>query len=223
VKTSQTPSASFWARLTADERNELLRVGTRVRFDADAPILRQGDPDRHLVVLLSGSAKATKSSVNGPEKVLSLCPPGTVVGELAAITAAPRSATVTALERVEALIVSPEEFAGVVRRHPDLRNQLDRVLAERLLNADERRTEASMPSALLRLAALLADLAEQFAPAGAVLRISQFELASLAATSRSSTARAVRRLRAIGAIHTGRRRIVVDDVPALRMLVETEE
>jgi hypothetical protein len=37
------PVAGFWSRLTDRQRGELLRVGARVRFGADEPIIRQGD------------------------------------------------------------------------------------------------------------------------------------------------------------------------------------
>ncbi|MFL6142072.1 MAG: Crp/Fnr family transcriptional regulator [Labedaea sp.] len=218
--TTAPPAASFWSRLTVTERGELHQVGTRTRFEADQPLLSQGDRSRHLVVLLAGSVKATKSVGTGPEQVLALCGPGSVVGEVAALTGAPRSATITALERGEALIVSAEEYAGVARRHPGLRHELERALAHRLIQADERRSRTALPSTLPRLAALLADLADQFADAGApaVVPITQFDLASLAGSSRSSTARALRRLKAMNLVRTGRGTITVADSAALRDL-----
>ena len=141
-----------------------------------------------------------------------------MVGELAALTGAPRSVTITALEPVQALIVSAGEFAGAARRHPALRRELERTLAQRLLHADERRTGAALPSTLPRLALLLADRADQFATAGApaVVPVSQFDLASLAVTSRSSTARALRQLKTMNLVRTGRRTITVLDAAALR-------
>lgn len=214
--------AGFWSWLTADQRGALRRVGTEVRFGADELILRQGERDRHLLVILTGSAKVVASPGNGPEKLLALCGPGSLVGELAVLTAAPRSAAVRALERVGALTITSVEFTGVARKHPDLHDQLGRVVAERLLLANQRLTEASVPAALPRLAALLASLGDQLAPAGSpvALPVSQIELASLAATSTASVARAVRTLRAMGLIRTARRRIVLVDPPALRRFAD---
>lgn len=220
---SGIPAASFWARLTEPERGELWRVGVRVRFGTDRPIMRQGDAERHLVVMLSGSAKVIKVVEHGIEKVLALCGPGSLLGELAALTSAPRSATVIALEPVEALKIGVNEFAGAARKHPTLHRQLELVLAERLLQADERRAEGSMPRAFPRLAALLADLAERLAGDGqepVVLRISQSELASLASTSLATAARFVGRLKDLGLVRTGRRRIIVVDAKELRRQVD---
>lgn len=214
----------FWSRLTAGQRGEMLRVGTRVRFGADGTILRQGDRNRHLVVILTGSAKVVRNPGNGPEKILALCAPGTLIGELAALTGAPRSAEVRALEPVGALIVSDVEFAGAARADPGLHDQLALALAEQLLLANQLLTDTAVPAALPRLAAVLASLGEQFAPKGTgpvVLPVSQTELASLAATSEASVARALRTLRGMSLVRTGRRRVVLTDPGALRSYADT--
>ena len=201
-------------------------MGVPVRFGTDQPIMRQGQVERHLVVILSGSAKVIKVIERGIEKVLALCGPGSLVGELAALTSTPRSASVIALEPVHGLRIEINQFDGVARKHPRLRTQLELVLAERLLHADERRAEGSMPRAFPRLAALLADLAESLAGDGhrpVVLRISQPELASLASTSVATAARFVGRLKDLGLVRTGRRRIIVVDADELRRRAGLDE
>jgi CRP-like cAMP-binding protein len=212
--------------LTDAEREELRLAAIPVRYSTDQPIMRQGAVERHLVVILSGSAKVIKVIEQGIEKMLGLCGPGSVLGELAALTAAPRSATVIALEPVHGLLIEANRFAGAAERRPSLRVQLERVLAERLLQADERRAEGSMPRAFHRLAALLADLADNLASAAhqpVVLRISQPELASLASTSVATAARFVGRLKDLGLVRTGRRRIVVVDTEELRRQADSED
>jgi CRP/FNR family cyclic AMP-dependent transcriptional regulator len=223
---SGVPAGSFWARLAEPERQELRRVGVPVRFGTDQPIMSQGQVERHLVVILSGSVKVIKVIEQGIEKVLALCGPGSLVGELAALTSAPRSASVIALEPVHGLRIEINQFDGVARKHPTLRTQLELVLAERLLQADERRAEGSMPRAFPRLAAVLADLAEGLSGDDhhpVVLRISQPELASLASTSVATAARFVGRLKELGLIRTGRRRIIVVDAGELRRRMDFDE
>jgi CRP/FNR family cyclic AMP-dependent transcriptional regulator len=225
---SGVPARSFWARLTEAERQELRQAAVPVRYSTDQPIMRQGAPEQHLVVILSGSAKVIKVIEQGIEKVLALCGPGSLLGELAALTSAPRSATVIALEPVHGLRIEANRFAGAAERRPTLRGQLELVLAERLLQADERRAEGSMPRAFPRLAALLADLADGLAGNGpahqpVVLRISQPELASLASTSLATAARFVGRLKDLGLVRTGRRRIIVVDSEELRRQAEDRE
>src|SRR6266487_3778004 len=101
---AELPVTGFWSRLAVKERGILRRVGTYARFTTDEMILRQGDEDRHLVIILTGSAKVFTCSDNGSKKILALCGPGSLIGEVAALTAAPRSAGVQALDRAGALI-----------------------------------------------------------------------------------------------------------------------
>jgi CRP/FNR family cyclic AMP-dependent transcriptional regulator len=218
VESGGLPIAGFWSRLTTKQRDELVRIGARVWFEADAVILSQGARDRHLVVLMTGAAKVITSSVAGSERMVELCGPGMLLGEVAALTAAPRGATVRALQRASALVINQAEFDGAVRADPALRDHLVQALADRLRLANQRMAEASVPSMLPRLTTLLVSLSEQLGGGESplVLPISQTDLASLAATSEASVARAIRTLRTMGLVRTGRRRMVLLDLPTLR-------
>jgi CRP-like cAMP-binding protein len=226
MEKSPVPASSFWAQLSETERGALRTAGIPVRYATDQQIMRQGEAERHLVVILAGSAKVIKVIEQGIEKVLALCGPGSLLGELAALTSAPRSATVVALEPVRGLRIDVNRFSDVTRKFPGLRRQLELVLADRLLQADERRAEGAMPRAFPRLAALLADLAERLAGAGhraVVLPISQPEFASLASTSVATAARFIGRLKRLGIVQTGRRRIIVLDAEALRRQADRDQ
>lgn len=212
-------AVTFWGGLTATQREALLRVGAQVWFEPDEPVLRQGEPDRHLVVILAGAVKVVTSRGDGSTKVVALRGPGSLVGEIAALTASPRTAAVRALSRVGALVINHVEFEGAARADPGLHDHLALALAERLREANQHLLEASVPATLPRLAALLASLGDQLDTAE--LPISQADLASLAATSEASVARAVRTLRDHGLIRTGRRRIILMDSPGLRRYADT--
>ncbi|MFJ3880016.1 cyclic nucleotide-binding domain-containing protein [Streptomyces sp. NPDC090077] len=55
-----------------------------------------------MLLILTGWTKVTASAATGYQALLALRGPGDIVGESAAVTGRPRSATVTALERVPA-------------------------------------------------------------------------------------------------------------------------
>ncbi|ALG10955.1 hypothetical protein AOZ06_32350 [Kibdelosporangium phytohabitans] len=205
--------------MTTPQRNLLGKVGTRVRYGTDDQILHQGARDRHLVVILTGVVKVVTSYSNGLAKVLALRGPGTLLGEIAALTASPRTAAVSAASPVTALLINNVEFAAATRADPALHAQLEQALATRLLVTNQQLVEASIPAVLPRLAGLLASLGDQLDTN--VLPISQPDLASLAATSEASVARSLRELRAMGLIRTGRRRIEVIDAPGLRSYADS--
>ncbi|ONI82992.1 hypothetical protein ALI144C_18260 [Actinosynnema sp. ALI-1.44] len=210
---------SFWSGLTTIQRDLLGQVGTRVRYGTGDRILQQGARDRHLVVVLAGVVKVVTSYSNGLEKVLALRGPGALLGEIAALTASPRTAAVSAASPVTALLINNVEFTAATRADPALHAHLEQALADRLLVTNQQLVDASVPAVLPRLAGLLAGLRDQLDTN--VLPISQPDLASLAATSEASVARSLRELRRMGLIRTGRRRIEVVDSRRLRSYVDT--
>ncbi|MEW6490223.1 MAG: cyclic nucleotide-binding domain-containing protein, partial [Thermodesulfobacteriota bacterium] len=57
--------------------------------------------------------------------------PGTLFGEVALVSRAPRTATVTALEEGEVLRVAAEDLEPVLAAHPELRRALEALRDER--------------------------------------------------------------------------------------------
>jgi len=74
-------------------------------------LMREGDIGQQAFVIVSGSVVVTLRG-----KALAILGPGEVVGEMALMDGEPRSATVTALEDVRALVTSRLDFAEFVER-----------------------------------------------------------------------------------------------------------
>lgn len=97
-------------------RRELERVArlcTEVDVPAGRTLCRQGETGREFFVIESGTVSV---SVDG-ESVASLGP-GDFFGELALLDGGPRTATVTAEDDVRVLVVSRQEFAGLLEEDP---------------------------------------------------------------------------------------------------------
>lgn len=173
------------------------------------------------MLVRAGQAKVTALDRAGHEVILGFRGPGQLLGELSAVDAARRSATVTALEPLTALGVPGEAFRALLDHRPAVARALLGVLADRLREADGQRLEYLAYDVPGRLARRLAELAERFGePAdGGVeitLALSQGELAGWLACSREGVAKALATLRGLGWIETRRRHIVVRDLHALR-------
>src|SRR5690242_692041 len=103
---------------------------------------------------------------------------------------------------------------------------MDRTFLDSL-PAAERGIEFATAGSLARVSSRVLELAERFGEVrgdGTIevpLPISQEDLASWSASSRESTARALRTLRELGRIETHRLRLTVLDVDALRRHAET--
>ena len=214
---------SFWAGLGSTEREAIGRIATQRRFTPGVYLCRQGDRSRDVHVVISGYVRVLASASTEREVVVAVRGPGDVIGELAALDAGPRAATLQALDTVETLTMPGQRFATVCQAHSRMAWVLLGVVAGRLRDAGRRWVEFGGGTATRRVAALLLELAVRHGrEVGSDLVIAapatQQELAATAALSRESMARVLRELREHGVVSTGRRRITVHKIAELRRL-----
>jgi CRP-like cAMP-binding protein len=218
-----TPSPpTFLESLSAAERDALLSVGRVRRWAVGEVLCREGDTATSAIVIVRGLVKVYKRGRDGDELTLSLCGPGDLLGDVTVVQGATRSADVIALQEVEAATVAVADLRVLLAQHPRLALALLESALRRLRLADQRRLEFAAAESLPRVTSRLLELVERFGVAGpdgtltVEMPISQEELASWAAASRESTARALRTLRELALIETRRKRMVILDVDGLR-------
>src|ERR671916_2269311 len=93
----------------------------RRRFRRNEVIFHQGDPGDSLHIVGSGAVKIVLPSAEGEEAIIATLRPGDFFGELALLDGAPHSATATALEPTETLVLPRREFHDLVDRDASLR------------------------------------------------------------------------------------------------------
>ncbi|MFD7608620.1 Crp/Fnr family transcriptional regulator [Streptomyces mirabilis] len=217
----QWPSRSLLGTLTPPARQELLGLGTQVRFDADDVLLMEGVRDRHVLLLLSGFAKVTARVENGESSLLAITAAGDTVGEMAALDEAPRSATVTACGPLTARVVRQSELQGLLMRRPEVATALTGMVSKRLRWANQQRLDFRSYPVSVRLARLLVDLAASYGSSmssGVVipLRLSQSELATMVGAAETTVHKALRQLRNERLLETSYRSTVLPDLDRLR-------
>ena len=121
----------FFEDLTSEDLKRIARVGQRQRFAAGEPIVTKGGDDPGLYVLLSGAAAV---EVGGRSHALRA---GDFVGEMSLLAGRPRTATVTATEPVEALVVKTLYFRPFLIANPSVAVRILEVVAERLRNLQD--------------------------------------------------------------------------------------
>jgi len=212
---------TFLQSLPEPERAALLGIGSARRWRQADALVRRGARADSAIVLLAGLAKI-HTNVGGAEVLLALCGPGDLLGEVTAVRDSVRSATATALEPVEGVVIPVASLRAFLSDHPRATLALLDLALTRLYAADARRMEFATSESLARVAGRLVELAERFgvrrgdSAVEVALPITQEELASWSASSRESTARALRTLRGLSLIETNRRRLTVLDVEGLR-------
>ncbi|MBC2901236.1 Crp/Fnr family transcriptional regulator [Streptomyces cupreus] len=217
----------FLARLEAGDRGTLLGLGRELRFRTRDVLLHQHEPSSYVLFITRGWTKVTAAAVNGYEALLALRGPGDIVGESAALTGRPRSATVTALEEVRAVAVERERFTEFLADSPAVSYALLGLTSDRMRAADQRRLEFASMQVRERLAALLLQLAHtnaKYTETGVELLVplSKQELAGSVGASREMVQRLLKELRDRGVVVTGRRTLRIVRMDVLRRIARAE-
>jgi CRP-like cAMP-binding protein len=220
-RSSKNPAVGFLAALTSDQISSLRARAIPRRFRKGQALFHEGGSSDRVVALLRGRVKVSTMTAEGREIVLAFRGPGDLLGELSAIDGQPRSASVEAIEPVEALAIAPPDFRAFLTENPEISLMLLETLSRRLRDADRKRIEYGAHDTVGRVAARLIELADQYGepdPRGVriALPISQEELAGWTGASREAVSKALQTLRGAGWVVTERRRITVCDPEALK-------
>lgn len=124
-------SLSFCLSLTGSQRDSLILRGRRKSFAPGEILCHQGGPADHVILIMSGRVRVFVDDPGG-RRLIAERGPGDVVGERAAFRARPRSATIIAVEPVQALIVSTRDFTSFVTEHPAVLELVEQQIYDRL-------------------------------------------------------------------------------------------
>lgn len=111
----------------------IIQAAAEVDVRAGKVLVRQGEHGREMYVVIAGTAEVTHDGRKLAELV-----PGDFFGEMAFLSPAPRSATVTAYTDMRVMVLGPREMGVIVEREP--------VVAKRLLEAMATRVRRSEKS-----------------------------------------------------------------------------
>jgi CRP/FNR family transcriptional regulator, cyclic AMP receptor protein len=211
----------FLAALSPEEVDDLRTRARYRRFARGATIVYEGEIPRRVVVLVSGRVKVSDFSPDGREIILGACGPGDLIGDVSAIDGRPCSATVTALEPVEAMVIEAADFTAFLDDHPPVLRVLLRSVVQKLRDSDRKRVEFGIYDTEGRVARRLVELAGEYGHelSGRVsitLSLTQHELAGWTCSSREAVSKALGNLRACGWVETDRRRVTILNLDALR-------
>lgn len=111
-------------------REELLQSGFVMRFDAGDVILREGDPGDTMYLLMDGTVRVETRGPSGTIQLAELGR-GACVGEVSVLSGGPRTATVTAITPVTAVIFARHRIHRILDAHPKVRALLDTLVEAR--------------------------------------------------------------------------------------------
>jgi len=206
--------------LAPPDLERVAQVAVPRRFAAHQVIFREGDASDTCYVVESGHARAMREHADGRTIALAHFGPGDIFGELAMFDDEKRSATVEAIEEVEAIAILGADMRRLLRQHADISYKLVIALGRRLRQTNERLARQSFQTVQSRVASVLAQLVAQARAEGAdggdvLVVATQAEVAQLAGSSRESASRFLAVLERAGIVSQGRGRLTVHDPDAL--------
>ena len=107
------------------------RSGGIRQFQVDQEIIKAGDESKETFVIISGKAEVHRN-VNGRNMTIAEIGAGEIVGEMAGIGQSARTATVTATEDTETLIITYELMLDELRKLPPWMEKIVFSLADRV-------------------------------------------------------------------------------------------
>jgi CRP/FNR family cyclic AMP-dependent transcriptional regulator len=214
----------LFSELKEPELAMLASITEKRRYDARKTIVRQGDLDGDFYCVLRGHLKVTACDKHGHEIVMNLLQPNDSFGEIAFFDGQARSATVTAIDACELLVIRRADFWLVLGKAPVIATTLVTALAKLVRRLSERAEDSAFLDVRARLAKCLNDLADQFGtrlgPQQVVIsvRLSQQELGDMVQATRESVNKCLSEWTKEGIIQRSGGRIIIEDRQRLRDL-----
>jgi len=203
---------ALFAGIPGDDVRAVLALARRSTYRRGEVVFHRHDPADAVHLVVKGRFDVRITTAHGDVVALAIRGPGETFGEIAVVTGAERSATVTALEPGETLVVRGSELRRLAREHQSVDEVLVRVLAEHVAFLSERLVEAYTIDAEARVARRVLELARVYGGAPpVVIPLIQEDLAALAGTSRATVNRVLRDAERRGLVQVGRGRTVLVD------------
>ena len=214
----------FLAALDEADREALAAVAKRRRFMRGEAIFHKDDPGESLFIVEKGSVRIFLVSPQGSDLTLAVLAAGDFFGDMALLDGRPRSASATALQQTETVVLDREDFTSVIASRPQSAMAVLAAVVERLREANEMAGDLAFLDVGGRLAKKLLELAEAHGVERAdgillELPLTQEELANMVGVTRESVNRHLAMFRRLGMIGGEGRRFVVRDAEALRRYI----
>ncbi len=117
----------LFAGCSKSELKELALIADEIDLRDGHVLTREGRPGREFFVMVEGTAQVTRK-----DKKIADLGSGDWFGEIALLTDAPRTATVTATSPVDVLVITDRSFHRVVETMPSIALKVLAVVGERL-------------------------------------------------------------------------------------------
>ena len=171
-------------------------------------IINQGEASDAIYLVVDGSVRVYKISEDGEEINLSIAGKGDVIGEMALVDRAPRSAFVETLTETKLFTLKGDDFIKIMHEYPEIAITLLSSLSNKIRRVDQHVEDVLTKRLLARTWNTLQTLSKYFDD-GKIL-MSHEELAQIIGATRSKISLALSELEKEGKISLANRKITLN-------------
>lgn len=201
VSTLMLRNVPLFSALPDEQLSLLARAAGRKSFPHNATVISAGDPSDALYLVVAGRLKVMMSDEEGREVILAILSAGECFGEMSVIDDAPRSATVTAIDPCELVVISKYDFKKCLAENSGIAEGVMKVLVKRLREADNKIGSLALMDVCGRVARLLMEMADTVDGQKVIKRkLAKQDIAKMVGASRETVSRAMKHLQNSGYI-----------------------
>jgi CRP-like cAMP-binding protein len=124
--------------LSKGELHMVAQITKRQQYARHQVIIKASERGTAFFLLTKGIVRVSVEGSHGREVILGVLYPHDFFGEMAILDGLPRSATVTAMEETEVLVISRKDFLECIRQVPQVATKMIVTLSLRLRRTDQK-------------------------------------------------------------------------------------
>lgn len=212
--------AGIFQGVEAGAANALIEQLDSTTFPRGTTIFDEGEPGDRLYIIISGKVKLARHAPDGRENLLTIMGPSDMFGELSIFDPGPRTSAAVCVTEVVTATMDSQMLHDWIRSHPEISEQLLRVLARRLRRTNNALADLIFTDVPGRVAKALLQLANRFGvQEGGALRVhhdlTQEEIAQLVGASRETVNKALAEFAHRGWIRLEGKSVLISDTERL--------
>jgi len=116
--------SKFFSDFTRQDVERLTAFMQVYRAEANQTIIREGDVDDNLLLIVEGRVEIAKTDANGDRRTMTVVSAGATLGEMSMIDGEPRFATCVALEETTFAVLSRDSMVRIIIEEPALGSKI---------------------------------------------------------------------------------------------------
>jgi len=211
--------------LSNEQLDQLVSFAKTKSFANKEIIFHKSDNGKDMYIIVSGKVSLTSSSVEGKELTFGILGQGDIFGEVSLFDNKERTATVTAIEITETLVLDQNNFTQLILQNPNIALKLLSAFATRLRHTDQYFEDTVFRQLPGRLAKKLLHLARDFGKNTSdgtkiSIKLSQNDIGKMSSASRESVNKQMRVWEEQGLIKFSKGFITINEQAELEAIAE---